>query len=193
MCIESQGSTLWSSWWGCIAQFSNLNPISDWKLVILHTCFQAWLQFKRWRITLDNAIGFPTTYPLDTDVFSGSRWQGYLTKSCQQIWVRVNQHFILYSSHLRRNSNLRRCFYHTDLRQNAVFQNFSRQIALIQYSEPSKHAWAFSKTVQIKFPKSPMRPASSHFWQAPNFQWTLKELRFNIAKNLLFIFYLMVL
>ena len=148
MCIESQGSTLWSSWWGCIAQFSNLNPISDWKLVILHTCFQAWLQFKRWRITLDNAIGFPTTYPLDTDVFSGSRWQGYLTKSCQQIWVRVNQHFILYSSHLRRNSNLRRCFYHTDLRQNAVFQNFSRQIALIQYSEPSKHAWAFSKTVQ---------------------------------------------
>ena len=31
-----------------------------------------------------------------------------------------------------------------------------------------------------KFPKSPVRPAGSHFWQAPNFQWTLKELRFNI-------------
>ena len=31
---------------------------------------------------------------------------------------------------------MRRCFYHTDLRQNAVFHNFSRQIALIQYSEP---------------------------------------------------------
>ena len=30
---------------------------------------------------------------------------------------------------------MRRCFYHTDLRQNAVFHNFSRQIALIQYSE----------------------------------------------------------
>ena len=30
---------------------------------------------------------------------------------------------------------MRRCFYHTDLRQNALFHNFSRQIALIQYSE----------------------------------------------------------
>ena len=28
------------------------------------------------------------------------------------------------------------------------FHNFSRQIAFIQYSRPSKHAWAFSKTVQ---------------------------------------------
>ena len=41
-----------------------------------------------------------------------------------------------------------------------------------------------------KFPKSPIRPAGSHFWQAPNFQWTLKELRFNIIKNLLFIFFI---
>ena len=43
---------------------------------------------------------------------------------------------------------MRRCFYHTDLRQNAVFPHFLRQIALIQYSEPYEHAWAFSKTVQ---------------------------------------------
>ena len=40
-----------------------------------------------------------------------------------------------YTSHLRWNSTLRRRFYHTDLRQNALFHNFSRQIALIQYSE----------------------------------------------------------
>ena len=43
---------------------------------------------------------------------------------------------------------MRRCFYHTDLVQNAVFHNFSRQIAFIQYSGPSKHAWTFSETVQ---------------------------------------------
>ena len=43
---------------------------------------------------------------------------------------------------------MRRCFYHTGLRQNAVFHNFSIQIALIQYLEPLKHAWAFSKIVQ---------------------------------------------
>ena len=28
---------------------------------------------------------------------------------------------------------LRRCFYHTDLGQNAVFHNFAIQISLIQY------------------------------------------------------------
>ena len=43
---------------------------------------------------------------------------------------------------------MRRCFYHTDLVQNAVVHNFSRQIAFIQYSGPSKHAWTFSETVQ---------------------------------------------
>ena len=40
-------------------------------------------------------------------------------------------------------------FYHTDLRQNAVFHNFATQIELIQYSGRSKHAWAFySETVK---------------------------------------------
>ena len=57
---------------------------------------------------------------------------------------------------------MRRCFYHTDLGQNAVFHNFAIQIALAQYSGRSKHVWAFSETVK-KFPKSPIRLASSHF------------------------------
>ena len=39
-------------------------------------------------------------------------------------------------------------FYDTDLGQNAVFHNFARQIALIQYSGRSKHACAFSETVK---------------------------------------------
>ena len=43
---------------------------------------------------------------------------------------------------------MRRCFYYTDLGQNAVFHNFAIQIALIQYSGRSKHAWAFSETVK---------------------------------------------
>ena len=42
---------------------------------------------------------------------------------------------------------MRRCFYHTHLGQNAVFHNFTIQIALIQYSERPKYAWAFSETV----------------------------------------------
>ena len=59
---------------------------------------------------------------------------------------------------------MRRCFYHTDLRQNAVFHNFSKQIALIQYSGRSKHAWAFSETAKKNFPKSPIRPAGCELW-----------------------------
>ena len=43
---------------------------------------------------------------------------------------------------------MRRCFYLTDLRQNAVFHSFEIQIALIQYSGRSKHAWAFSETAK---------------------------------------------
>ena len=38
---------------------------------------------------------------------------------------------------------MRHCFNHTDLGQNAVFHNFPIQIALIQYSGRSKHAWAY--------------------------------------------------
>ena len=38
--------------------------------------------------------------------------------------------YTLYTSHLRWNSTI----YHTDLGQKAVFHNFSRQIALSQYS-----------------------------------------------------------
>ena len=52
--------------------------------------------------------------------------------------------YTIYTSHLRWNSTMRYCFYHTDLGQNAVFHNFATKIALIQYSGRSKHAWAFS-------------------------------------------------
>ena len=38
-----------------------------------------------------------------------------------------------------------------------------------------------------KFPKSPIRPAGSNFWQAPDL---LKELRFNVIKNLLSLFFI---
>ena len=41
---------------------------------------------------------------------------------------------------------MRHCFYHTDLgQQNAVLDNFAIQIAVIEYSGPSKHAWALAK------------------------------------------------
>ena len=100
--------------------------------------------------------------------------------------------YTFYTSHLRWNSTI----YHTDLGQNAVFHNFSRQTALSQYSGRSI----------VGFYRN--RLAGSHFWQPPNkyylqcklcrvFDWTLItliELRFNKIKNLLCsFFYLTVL
>ena len=48
--------------------------------------------------------------------------------------------YTFYTSHLRWDSTMRRCFYHTDLEQNAVFHKFAIQIALIKYSGRWKHA-----------------------------------------------------
>ena len=86
-----------------------------------------------------------------------------------------------YTSHLRWNSTI----YHTELGQNAVFHNFSREIALSQYSGRAKPLKNFRK-----FLKSPIRPAGSRFYSASCqwgrvFEWTLTELRFNIIANLL--------
>ena len=95
-----------------------------------------------------------------------------------------------YTSHLRWNSNMRRCFYHTDLRQNAAFHHFQEKLHSFNIQNHRSTRGLLGKPFK-KFPKSPIRPAGSHFWQAPNFQWTLKELRFNIIKNLLCLFFLL--
>ena len=91
-----------------------------------------------------------------------------------------------YTPHLRWNSTI----YHTEVGQNAVFHNFSRQIALSQYSGRAKPFKNFRK-----FPKSPIRPAGSRFYSASCqcgrvFEWTLTELRFNIIANLLLFVFL---
>ena len=81
--------------------------------------------------------------------------QVYFTKSCQQIWGRVkNLLYFLYITFEVKQYYKAPFFFHTDLGQNAVFHNFAIQIALIQYSGRSKHAWAFSETVK-NIPKSP--------------------------------------
>ena len=88
---------------------------------------------------------------------------------------------------------MRRCFYHTDLRQNAVFHNFSRQIALIQYSEPSKHAWAFSETVQ-KISKITYTAGWFSLLTSAKFAVNIKRVTLQYKKEfILFIFYLMFL
>ena len=62
--------------------------------------------------------------------------------------VETNLLYTFYTSHLRWNSTTRSCLYHTDLGQNAVFHYFAIQIAVIKYSGPWKHVWAFSENVK---------------------------------------------
>ena len=94
--------------------------------------------------------------------------QVYFTKSCQQVWGRVNQPFIHFIHHIWGETvPWGAFFYHTDRGQNAVFHNFAIQIAPTLYSGQSKHVWAFSETIKKKNPKSTIRLAGSHFWQAP--------------------------
>ena len=102
-----------------------------------------------------------------------------------------------YTSHLRWNSSMRRCFYHRDLRQMQYFKIFQEKLHSFNIQNHRSTRGLLAKPFK-KFPKSPIRPAGSHFRQAPNFQWTLKELRFNqetlkgfnIIKNLLCLFFI---
>ena len=98
--------------------------------------------------------------------------------------------YTFYALHLRWNSTMRRCFYHTGLGQKAVFHNFEIQIALIQYSGRSKHAWAFGETAE-NFSKSPIRPIGCELWSV----W-MNVNRVTLQHNkevIMFIFYLVVL
>ena len=84
-----------------------------------------------------------------------------------------------------------RCFYHTDLVQNAVVHNFSRQIAFIQYSGPSKHAWTFSETVQkISKIMHLYGQLVLTFDKRQICKEILKELRFHMIKDLLCLFFI---
>ena len=79
---------------------------------------------------------------------------------------------------------MRRCFYHTDLVQNAVFHNFSRQIEFIQYSGPSKQAWTFNQRNRSKNFQNHLygQPALT-FDKRQICEEILKELRFDVKRE----------
>ena len=89
---------------------------------------------------------------------------------------------------------MKRCFYHTDLRQNAVFHSYSRQIALIQYSGPSKHAWAFSKAGDQKISKITYTARRFSLLTSAKFAVNVNRVTLQHNKEVIvFIFYLIVL
>ena len=111
--------------------------------------------------------------------------QVYFTKSCQQIF------YTFYTSHLRWNSTMRRCVYHTNLEKNAKSDNYSRQIALIQYSGRSIEG--FCETVQKNFRNHPVygQPVLTFGKrQICRSESGGRVLRFNIIKNLLCLFFI---
>ena len=78
--------------------------------------------------------------------------------------------YTFYTAHLRWSSTI----YHTDLTQNTVFHNFSRQIFR------TINRGLLAKPFKT-FPKLPIRLTGSHFWQAPNFQ---SELWWRVLINI---------
>ena len=105
--------------------------------------------------------------------------------------------YTFYTSHLRWNSTMRRCIYHINLGKNAKSHNYSRQTALIQYS--GRSIVGFLRNRSKNFQNHPVygqpvltfdkrqicRSASG----GRVFEWKLTELRFNIIKNLLCLFF----
>ena len=80
----------------------------------------------------------------------------YCTKSCQQIWLRVNQPFIIFIHRIWGETGGYKQYY------EALFLSYRTQTkcsisqffktnwthSIFRTTEPSKHAWEFSKTVQ---------------------------------------------
>ena len=115
--------------------------------------------------------------------------QVYLTKSCQQPWERVNEHFILFIHHIWGETVIWSAVFIIQTSDKMqYFTIFQDKLHSFNIQNRTTHAGLLTKPFK-KFPKSPTRPAGSHFWEAPNFHWTLKELRFNIIKNLLCLFF----
>ena len=93
--------------------------------------------------------------------------QVYFTKSCQQVWGHVNQPFILFIHHI----------WGETVPWGAVFiiQTSDRMqyFTILQYKLHSLNIQDDRSTCGLlakplkKFPKSPIRLASSHLWQAP--------------------------
>ena len=111
------------------------------------------------------------------------------------LWACKPTFYTFYTSHLRWNSTLRRCFYHTNLGQNAVFHNSAIQISLIKYSGRWKHTWAFSEIVKKNFQNHLYGQPALTFETLTTAKW-MNNYRVTLQHNkefVMFIFYLMVL
>ena len=75
---------------------------------------------------------------------------------------------------------MRYCFYHTDLGQNAVFENFATNLHSVNIQDDRSTRGLFKPLKQ--FPKSHIWPAGSHFCSASCSE-CLNETRVNLQHN----------
>ena len=99
--------------------------------------------------------------------------------------------YTFYTSHLRWNSTVRWCFYHTDLGAVCSISQFCKTNCTHSIYRMIEARVGFKKN-----PKSPIRLARSHFWKAPCRLLKLRLISYTLQHNkefIMFIFYLMVL
>ena len=126
----------------------------------------------------------------------------YFTKSCRQIWVRANQPFIIFIHHIWRETVLWGAvfiiqtsdrmqyftiqFFKTNCTQS-IFRTTNRELLAKPLKKFPNHLYG---QLVLTFGKRQICSASC----GQLFEWTLTELRFNVIKNLLCLFfcYLMV-
>ena len=73
----------------------------------------------------------------------------YLTKSCQQLWVRVNEHFILFIHHIWGETAIWGAVFIIQTSDKMqYFTIFQDKLHSFNIQNRTTHAWAFGKTVQ---------------------------------------------
>ena len=111
--------------------------------------------------------------------------QVYFTTSWQQIWVCKPAFYTFCTSHLRYvKQYYLSC---TDLGKMQYFTIFQDKLYSVNIEDDQ--SWAFSETLQ-KISKITYTVSRFSLLTSAKFAWTLIELRFNIIKNLLSLFFL---
>ena len=89
--------------------------------------------------------------------------------------ILANQSFIIFHGpHLRKKSTMRRCFYHTDLVQNAVFHDLSRLITMRNLKRRLIRLsfWVLLQAMFMNGWKQTAKRWKSHFW---DYQQSIKK------------------
>ena len=117
--------------------------------------------------------------------------QVYLKKSCQQPWVRVNQHFILFIHHIWGKTVIWGAVFITQTSDKMqYFTIFQDKLHSFNIQNRMKHAWAFSKTVQ-KISK--ITYTAIRFSLLPSAKFSVNVKRVTLQQNkefIVFIFFI---